>query len=1166
MAANTLPFRLKSYQTALAIVAPPQLHSDINSLRKIHDKAYEKWDPHINVLYPFVDPDQLGAAIAELRQRIAKQDVRSFDINLPEPDKFVQKRSATVHLKPDSESEARIGQLRADLVDALGRDAKEGTHDGTFRAHMTIGQAGLVGPTLGMLLEKVEKLAPLEWQCRSLAVLKRQPSGKMALVDEIRLLGDENIGSDENGGEQDSAQHWKRCNAYNPSEGWQELHEKPVSKATREICGPKIIVSTYNLMADQHAPPFASRLGPIIDAITSVTEQLSNTRVLCLQEVNDEMLPLLLGHPSLNNTYPFSTHQPSSLLPSQRNLVIMASVPFSHTTLEFDERHKSALVVDLFGMCVKVVNTHLSSALTDDAVVTKKNQMDTLTKFCLDPSMTGDFIVAGDFNISTSSQTIETALDRGLIGRETARMVRTVINEEIWEDTFLASPQTLPSASEEIFDGEEGATFDRIGNPLASMSISPIDNRPQRYDRILYRKNGKLKVDHVQLFGLPNGKGHCGSDHYGFSATLKSEKVQDSLAEEPSLLSQSTMENLVVMQDSMDLYSLLRSQLPTEEDREQRTRAIGLLQDVLSSGKGLSNLVLAPLGSYLMGTYFPDSDVDLLAIGSVAPRVFFETATSSLQHINSQPDGGVKGVHLVNSLVSIMELCVFGIKFDLQYCQASLLLEKYHSPSTETPLHELAFDTTLIGSLPPSSLRPFNTYRDTAYILNTIPDITSYRAAHRFLSLYLKIHGLYSAKFGYLGGIHLSLMLNRAVKLMSAQLSLKKQSGLGDAHRSYAAIIVRTFFDYYSNFNWPSESIADPDLNGKTQPTRSPRDAVFIPAIHVPTARPNVAGSCTPLSARTFASEFKEASSKLSQGNWDWCLRPGAGVATFLNGFSAYISISLDAWSVDEVRGAKVRDIIGALESRLPRLMLALGRLDGIYARVWPARFRTRNDGTLEDATQFKGYYLIGIRMTDEHADIDTKQRLKGKVVGAVRDFESNVKAYIEFESGNCWLDAEFLGAKKIKDIDLVIDERNWSGEDSPSPDATDSNVNDRREDLEDPKFADLSVGTTLEQPRRPNSSPLRMPDDVMNRIKHDTAHYSAKEFFIGYEDRFEEKPKEVDLLKWKLEQTDEEFIPLHRVVHIRRKDENGGEVVWDRRLKLDLVFGSGKRRAKITY
>jgi hypothetical protein len=51
-----------------------------------------------------------------------------------------------------------------------------------------------------------------------------------------------------------------------------------------------------------------------------------------------------------------------------------------------------------------------------------------------------------------------------------------------------------------------------------------------------------------------------------------------------------------------------------------------------------------------------------------------------------------------------------------------------------------------------------------------------------------------------------------------------------------------------------------------------------------------------------------------------------------------------------------------------------------------------------------------------------------------------------------------------------------------------------------------------------------------------------------------------MDLVKWKSEQTDEEFIPMHRIVWVRKKHDDG-EKVWDRRAKGDLSFGSGVRR-----
>lgn len=41
----------------------------------------------------------------------------------------------------------------------------------------------------------------------------------------------------------------------------------------------------------------------------------------------------------------------------------------------------------------------------------------------------------------------------------------------------------------------------------------------------------------------------------------------------------------------------------------------------------------------------------------------------------------------------------------------------------------------------------------------------------------------------------------------------------------------------------------------------------------------------------------------------------------------------------------------------------------------------------------------------------------------------------------------------------------------------------------------------------------------------------------------------------WKKETTDEEFIPQHRVLYIRHVN---GEIVWDRRRRIDKIFTSG--------
>lgn len=59
----------------------------------------------------------------------------------------------------------------------------------------------------------------------------------------------------------------------------------------------------------------------------------------------------------------------------------------------------------------------------------------------------------------------------------------------------------------------------------------------------------------------------------------------------------------------------------------------------------------------------------------------------------------------------------------------------------------------------------------------------------------------------------------------------------------------------------------------------------------------------------------------------------------------------------------------------------------------------------------------------------------------------------------------------------------------------------------------------------------------------------------IVYEDRFSGR-LEVNLQSWKKDLTDEEFIPQHRILYIRRKSDD--DIVWDKRRRIDKVFRSG--------
>lgn len=83
----------------------------------------------------------------------------------------------------------------------------------------------------------------------------------------------------------------------------------------------------------------------------------------------------------------------------------------------------------------------------------------------------------------------------------------------------------------------------------------------------------------------------------------------------------------------------------------------------------------------------------------------------------------------------------------------------------------------------------------------------------------------------------------------------------------------------------------------------------------------------------------------------------------------------------------------------------------------------------------------------------------------------------------------------------------------------------------------------------------LRPANDILSRIRHDPT-LDASDYIIGYNDRIE-GIMEMKVEDWKGGNvTDEEFIPQHRILYFRRASD--GVRVWDRKRRLDGVFGSG--------
>jgi hypothetical protein len=101
--ASSLATAGKVHKTAVALVPPRHLWPHLQAIRVFNDKSFTRWPPHINLLYPFLEPATFAEAAVVCQQ--ALQSVDSFAVNLSELSVFEHGRSCTLWAKPEATGE-----------------------------------------------------------------------------------------------------------------------------------------------------------------------------------------------------------------------------------------------------------------------------------------------------------------------------------------------------------------------------------------------------------------------------------------------------------------------------------------------------------------------------------------------------------------------------------------------------------------------------------------------------------------------------------------------------------------------------------------------------------------------------------------------------------------------------------------------------------------------------------------------------------------------------------------------------------------------------------------------------------------------------------------------------------------------------------------------------
>lgn len=726
---NQTSFAANSYDTALCIIPPQHWCEDIDKLRSLYDKAFEKWPPHVNLIYPFVSTECLPEAKAKIESYLHANLDRtgSRTVALGGAGLFEHRKDITIFLGTrDGNGKKALESVRSATLQALGLKGSVSVF------HLTVGQAQDNSVSARQfLLDKVNRMPTFEFNIGPLAILFRE---KNDTTRQMRLWGSIELPGSNQATPIPLTEFWKSAsNSTNPTFSEKDIIGGPSSSNDRrvqpgttyvfnhqtQIWTPStssseakkletFSVSTYNVLIDSEYPPARDRDPLLVDTILG---KFALADVLVLQEVSDEFISYFLDNKEVREAFPYASHGPPSQpdispLPSLRNIVMLSKWQFNWEFLPFQRRHKGAIVASFSSIFTSdhsnttplvVAAVHLTAGLTDGSVAAKKAQLQNVINHLKSNYASNPWIVAGDFNLPTSRYTIDEAVKEKSISLETSWILdstESTMTEIGLLDTWAVArvegiDETGTLYADSPFEGEEGATFDPHANPLAAYTSGTAENRPQRYDRIFMRSQDKFTLTKFNQFGRPvfaGGTTSVASDHYGIRGCfrIRPDAAPQGLDDREILHKRivqhkKTPPNLSSTDELTGTLSK-SAVFPTHDDEERYTEAFSLIKGVLlghgeeSSTTSEVPMVIVPVGSYALNVWTSASDIDCLCIGSISSKTFFQLARQRILKTNT------KDVRLLRKVEAntgtMLELSVNGVKIDLQYCPAANIVHR----------------------------------------------------------------------------------------------------------------------------------------------------------------------------------------------------------------------------------------------------------------------------------------------------------------------------------------------------------------------------------------------------------------------------------------------------------------------------------------------------------
>ncbi|QSQ18852.1 DUF504 domain-containing protein [Pyxidicoccus parkwayensis] len=176
------------HHTAVVLIPPEAVWEPIQALRRKHDSRFQRWMPHVTLLYPFVPEEYFDEAEALLSEALL--GAKPFEVTLAGFDHFEHRANVTAWLRPEDQPHGALEALHAALAQAMPECDEQGRKSAHgFTPHLSVGQLPRSGAAdIARTLANWQKhWRPLTFEAREVCIIRRKGDTPFEVVRRIPL-------------------------------------------------------------------------------------------------------------------------------------------------------------------------------------------------------------------------------------------------------------------------------------------------------------------------------------------------------------------------------------------------------------------------------------------------------------------------------------------------------------------------------------------------------------------------------------------------------------------------------------------------------------------------------------------------------------------------------------------------------------------------------------------------------------------------------------------------------------------------------------------------------------------------------------------------------------------------------------------------------------------